>query len=76
MELVIWIGYSLVYHGIVARVVEGVVEAKLVVLQELGEVDLAARLVHDEHVLARHRNDIDLLAIDLLAANGTLAHAL
>ena len=60
-ELDQWPRGEVVDELVVCRLVERVVEAKLLVLKVLGEVHLELRLVHYYVLFVGHCNHIDLL---------------
>ena len=65
---------SLVNHFVCDLLVEGVVEAKQLVFDELRQVDLRLRFVHDDLVLVRDRDHVQLLAIQLCNATRPTLH--
>lgn len=69
------LGRVLVDLFVGARVVEGIVKAKFVVLQELGQIDLALGLVYDQLIFAGHTYHVQLFFHQLLTADRPLAHA-
>ena len=61
---------SLVDEYVVGRLVEGVVEAEVLVLQVFGEVDLGLWLVYDRLVSVRDGYDVHFLLTDLCRGGG------
>ena len=60
---------------VAGRLVEGEVEAELLIVQILGQVDLELGQVHEAYVLVGHGDDVDVLLGGLLLVDGSLAHA-
>lgn len=55
-------GCEVVHELVVRAVVERVIEAELLVLEVLREVNLQLRLVHHHVLPVRHRQHVDLLS--------------
>ena len=64
-----------VHHLVIALLVEGVVEAEVLVFEVLRQIDLRLGLVHHHVVFGGYRDDVDLLAALLLPVERSLAHA-
>ena len=67
--------HSPVHHLVVTLLVEGVVEAEVLVFEVLGEVDFRLGFVHHDVVFRGNGDDVNLLSVQLLPVDGALAHA-